>query len=116
MHSTVTDASDAPNLVGNRLAQDPRVRATGALTYSGLVDVTAQARYLGRQFEDDLNTLPIGSVVLLDARVAHTFNKWITVFAAGENLADRRYIVGRAGVDTLGAPRTIEVGAVLATR
>ncbi len=116
MHSTVTDAPDAPNLVGKRLAQDPRVRATGSVTYSGLVDVTAQTRYLGRQFEDDLNTLPIGSVVLLDARIAHTFNNWITVFAAGENLTDRRYIVGRAGVDTLGAPRTIEVGAVLATR
>ena len=116
MHSTVIDAPDAPNLVGKRLAQDPRVRATGSLTYSGLVDVTAQTRYLGRQFEDDLNTLPIGSVILLDARIAHTFNNWITVFAAGENLTDRRYIVGRAGVDTLGAPRTIEVGAVLATR
>lgn len=115
MHSTVTDAPDAPMLVGKRLAQDPRHRATGALTHSGVVEVTAQARYLGRQFEDDLNTLPIGSVVLLDARIAHTFNKRITVFAAGENLTDRRYIVGRAGIDTLGAPRTVEVGAILAT-
>lgn len=116
MHSTVVDAPDAPMLVGKRLAQDPRHRATGSLTYSGVVDVTAQLRYLGRQFEDDLNTLPIGSVILFDARIAHTFNKYITVFAAGENLTDRRYIVGRAGIDTLGAPRTIEAGAILTTR
>jgi outer membrane receptor protein involved in Fe transport len=116
MHATVTDAPDSPMLVGKRLAQDPRQRATASLVYAGPVEATARVRYLGNQFEDDLNTLPIGSVVLLDARIAHTFGKRITVFAAGENLADRRYIVGRAGVDTLGAPRTVEIGAVLATR
>lgn len=116
MHSTVIEAPESPMLVGKRLAQDPRHRATGSVTYTGPLEVTAVARYLGRQFEDDLNTLPIGSVVLLDARIARTLGRRITVFVAGENLANRRYVVGRAGIDTLGAPRTLEIGAVLATR
>lgn len=115
-HSSVVAAPAAPMLVGKRLAHDPRHRATGSVTYTGAVDVSAQVRYLGAQFEDDLNTLSMGAVVLVDARVARTLGKRITVFASGENLFDRRYLVGRAGIDTVGAPRTVEVGAVFATR
>jgi hypothetical protein len=32
------------------------------------------------------------------------------VFASGQNLFDRHYLVGRAGIDTEGAPRTFEAG------
>jgi len=31
-------------------------------------------------------------------------------FATGTHLFDRRYLVGRAGVDTIGAPRMLELG------
>jgi hypothetical protein len=37
-------------------------------------------------------------------------------FVVGQNLFDRRYLVGRAGIDTLGTPRTVEIGLALATR
>jgi outer membrane receptor protein involved in Fe transport len=32
------------------------------------------------------------------------------VFASAQNLFDRHYLVGRAGIDTEGAPRTFELG------
>lgn len=118
MDGKVIEAPDQPDLVGKRLAQDPRSRTTAGVTFDdpAFATVTAQVRYLGRQFEDDLNTLPIGAVTLVDARIAREIGKRITAFVAGENLFDRRYLVGRAGVDTQGAPRTFELGVVLATR
>jgi len=48
--------------------------------------------------------------VLVDARVERSLLAGLSVFAAGRNLFDRRYIVGRAGIDTEGAPRTFELG------
>lgn len=116
MHATVVEARD-PMLVGKRLAHDPKHRTTAAIVYDSprIATVTAQVRYLGPQFEDDLNTLPIGAVALVDARIARAISSNLAAFISGQNLFDRRYLVGRAGVDTLGAPRTLEIGLVLAT-
>src|SRR6185312_13484574 len=96
MDAVVAEAPDQPNLVGKRLAHDPHNRATGSITFDDprILSVTAQLRYLGPMFEDDLNTLPIGAVILCDARIARTLNRHFTVFATGENLFDRRYVVG----------------------
>ena len=117
MHAIVTEAAQAPMLVGKRLAHDPRHRSTAAVSYEDprIATVTAQVRYLGPQFEDDLNTLPMGATVLFDARIARPLGDKLAAFVAAQNLFDRRYVVGRAGIDTLGAPRTVEVGLVLAT-
>jgi iron complex outermembrane recepter protein len=118
MDAKVIEAPDQPNLVGKRLAHDPHHRTTASATFehARFATLTAQLRYLGPQFEDDLNTLRIGAVVLIDARIARALGRGLTAFVAGENLFDRRYIVGRAGIDTLGTPRTIELGLALATK
>jgi outer membrane receptor protein involved in Fe transport len=110
--ATVTAAPAQPDLVGKRLAQDPRHRTTAAVTYDSaqIATVTGEVRYLGRQYEDDLNTLGIGAVVLVDARVERNLVAGLSIFVSGQNLFDRRYIVGRAGIDTEGAPRTFELG------
>jgi iron complex outermembrane receptor protein len=114
----VTAAPAQPELVGKRLAQDPRHRATAAVTFDDarIAAISAEARYLGRQFEDDLNTLGIGSVVLVGLRAERDLIAGFSVFAAAQNLFDRRYIVGRAGVDTEGAPRTFEAGVAYRAR
>jgi outer membrane receptor protein involved in Fe transport len=113
----VATAPAQPNLVGKRLAQDPHHRAVAAVTYDsdGLATIVAQVRYLGPQFEDDLNTQPIGAVVLVDARAERSLGSGFSLFVAGQNLFDRRYLVGRAGIDTEGAPRTFEVGVAYHT-
>lgn len=108
----VTAAPANPDLVGKRLAQDPRHRATATLTFDdpSIAMVTAQVRYLGDQYEDDLNTLPMAGFTLVDAIAARRLTHGLSVFVAVENLLDERYLVGRAGVDTIGAPRMIQVG------
>ena len=118
MDTEVVESLDQPELVGKRLAHVPRQRTTYTATFDkpSLATITAQVRYLGTQFEDDLNTKPMDSALLVDARVARTFGHGLTGFLAGENLFDRRYLVGRAGVDTLGAPRTLELGVAFATK
>jgi iron complex outermembrane receptor protein len=108
----VTAAPVQPDLVGKRLAQAPRQRTTAAVSYdrARLATIAVQARYLGRQFEDDLNTQPIGAVILVDARAERGLGHGFSLFVSGQNLFDRRYLVGRAGIDTEGAPRTFELG------
>jgi outer membrane receptor protein involved in Fe transport len=113
----VTSAPAQPELVGKRLAQDPRNRSTAIVTYDNerIATLVAEVRYLGSQFEDDLNTQPIGSVVLCDARAERAVSHGFSVFVTGQNLFDRHYLVGRAGIDTEGAPRTFELGVAYHT-
>jgi iron complex outermembrane receptor protein len=113
----VTEAASQPDLVGKRLAQDPRHRSSAIVSYEieRLATLVGQVRYLGTQFEDDLNSQPIGAVVLVDARVERDLPRGFAVFLSGQNLFDRRYLVGRAGIDTEGAPRTFELGVTYHT-
>ncbi|HEX8111175.1 MAG TPA: TonB-dependent receptor, partial [Kofleriaceae bacterium] len=108
----VRSAPAQPDLVGKRLAQDPHHRSVAMVSYDNprIATLTAEMRYLGPQFEDDQNTQPIGSVVLFDARAERALAGGFSVFVTGRNLFDRHYLVGRAGIDTEGAPRTFELG------
>jgi outer membrane receptor for monomeric catechols len=98
--------------VGKELPQDPRNRASVFLAWDDprLFTVSVQATYTGQQYEDDLNTLPMGAVWLLDASVAWHATRFLDVYVAGQNLLDTMYLVGRAGVDTIGQPLFIRGG------
>ncbi|WP_420718283.1 TonB-dependent receptor [Pyxidicoccus sp. MSG2] len=109
---TVTLAPGQPELVGKQLAQDPRHRGTAIVTFDdpGLFTATVQLRVTGPQYEDDLNERGMGGYALVDVAASrHLFWK-LDLFAAVENLFDREYLAGRAGVDTLGPPLTARVG------
>jgi outer membrane receptor protein involved in Fe transport len=109
---TVTLALGQPELVGKQLAQDPRHRGTAIVTFDdpGLFTATVQLRVTGPQYEDDLNERGMGGYAVVDVAASrHLFWK-LDLFAAVENLFDREYLAGRAGVDTLGPPLTARVG------
>lgn len=63
---------------------------------------SAILRWVGPQFEDDLNQLPMGGYLVVDASVARRILPHLELFAAVENLLNRTYLVGRAGIDTVG--------------
>ncbi len=63
-----------------------------------------------KQYEDDLNTLPMWEVFLVDLYAAWHATRFLDVYAAVQNLFDVTYVVGRAGVDTVGQPRFIHGG------
>jgi outer membrane receptor protein involved in Fe transport len=110
--STVRSFPDNPALVGRRVAQVPRHQGTleARWRWGARARVAVRARFAGAQFEDDLNALPLAGFGTVDAVGAVTVARGLEVFAAGENLLDRRYPIGRTPVTTLGPPRSGRVG------
>lgn len=109
--STVLDFSANRTLEGLRLPQVARHQATFQARYSKEVTtVSLQGRIGGEQFDDDLNQLPLGGYVLLDLFASRRVTRSVEIFAAAENVFDRRYEVGRSGVITIGAPRLVRAG------
>jgi len=110
----VVEASQQRSLEGKRLAQVPEHTYTlgGRYQNPAWVNASATARFVGRQFEDDLNTLPLGSFVVVDLTLSRPFAKWGEAFVGVENLLDETYATGRTseGVVSIGAPRLIHGG------
>ncbi len=110
--SALTQSPGNPQLVGKQLAQDPVHRGTVSLTFDDPRFLTAslQARYVGRQFEDDQNQLAMPAFLIVDFYASRRLTGALEAYVAIENLFDREYLVGRAGIDTIGQPFTIRAG------
>jgi outer membrane receptor protein involved in Fe transport len=110
--SEVRAAPGNVELVGKQLAQDPAHRGTAIVTFhdSELFTATLQLRVTGPQFEDDLNERGMGGYAVVDAFISRRLVGGLQIFAAAENVFDRQYLVGRAGVDTIGQPLMLRVG------
>jgi iron complex outermembrane receptor protein len=110
--SRVTQEGAVGGLRGKRLAQDPRQRASALLFFDepAWFSASLQVRYLGAQYEDDLNTLRMRRYATVDVLVARRLCWQVELYAAIENLLDQTYLVGRAGVDTVGQPFLARVG------
>jgi iron complex outermembrane receptor protein len=114
----VRSAPGYPELVGRALPQDPlhRVALAVGLERPDLVRAALDLRWGSRQYEDDRNRLPMGGCAVVDLALSRPLGRGIELFGATENLLDRRCLVGRAGVDTVGAPRTLRAGLRLGAR
>jgi iron complex outermembrane receptor protein len=110
--SRVVAAPGSPQLVGKQLPQDPSQRASlsAAFDDSRLLTVSLQLNYIGLQYEDALNTLPMAQALLVNIFAAWHINRIVDLYLGVENLFNTQYLVGRAGVDTVGQPRFIHGG------
>ena len=73
-----------------------------------ILSAALQVRWLGPQYEDGSNALPIGrSTCSSISRVARRLVQGLEAFVTVENLFDRNYLVRRASVDTRGRPFSI---------
>jgi outer membrane receptor protein involved in Fe transport len=108
----VTDGGDYASLTGKELAQSPRHRATALLAYDEpkLVTLTGAVRYVASRYEDDQNTTVAKPFTVVDAMAARKLTHGLAGFVSVENVFDRRYVAQVAGVDTVGAPRLVQVG------
>jgi len=103
---------DYPPLDGLTVPQVPTwqgnvgVRGAGPL---GLA-LAAQMRVFGEQYDDDRNTLVLGSGAVVDLSVLRTAGRRTTLFFNLENLLDDQYEVGRSPVATYGQPFTVHGG------
>jgi len=108
----VTEAPGQPQLLGKQLPQAPEDMARLSLSFDdpGFLTVNVQVRYIGQQYENDINTLPMEDVVLTDLFASAHVTGRLDRFVAVENVFDETYLVGRSGVDTIGQPRFVHGG------
>ncbi|HEY6066823.1 MAG TPA: TonB-dependent receptor [Thermoanaerobaculia bacterium] len=113
--STVVAAPAARDLVGLRTPQTARHQGSVELKFDDprIATAAVSARWLGRQFEDDQNRLPLGAAFIADAFVARSVTAGLEAFVAVENVFDERSDVGRTPVRTIGPPRTVRAGVRL---
>ena len=103
-----------PSLLGLDVPQTPRHQFTFQASYSRpFILLGVQGRFGGNQFDDDQNTLLLRRYFVLDATASHTLRRGVELFAAVENLTNRRYDVGRTPVLTVGPPILARAGVRL---
>ena len=115
-HPTVSHARNAPQLEGRILAQSPEhVAVTGIDWTPGRWHATAQVRYVGRQYEDDLNTLALAPYTTVDLALGYDFNEHLSAMGRVENLFDTESEVGKTagGLVSIGAPRLVSLTVAL---
>jgi outer membrane receptor protein involved in Fe transport len=110
--SAVVSSRAAPELVGLRTPQVARHQGSLELVFddSRIVRAALQARWLGRQFEDDQNRLPLDPYFTVDVFLSRSVIAGLDAFAAAENVFGERSDVGRTPVRTIGPPRTLRAG------
>jgi outer membrane receptor protein involved in Fe transport len=101
-----------PAIEGNRVPQVPRYHiGAGVIAEAPRVATfTTQARFVGDQFEDDLNELVLENYVVVDASATRQITRQLNLFLGIENLFDVEYDVARTPVRSVGWPRTFRVG------
>jgi outer membrane receptor protein involved in Fe transport len=113
-HARVDGAAAASQLTGKRPAQAPALTLTAGARWRPLepLSLTADLRYEGTRFEDDLNLRPLKSGASLDLRTGWRLSTSSELFIAAENALDRNLPVGQTadGVTSYAAPRTVWVG------
>ena len=109
--ATVTSFSSNTSLVGLWIPQVPHHQFTLQARYvKPFVLVGVQGRYVGNQFDDDQNLLPLARFFALDAMVSHPLRPGVEVFVAAENLLNQQYQIGRTPVLTVGPPILARAG------
>ncbi len=101
-------------LDGLRPAQTPRHSLAGNLAWRGrgAARVALTARYVGSQYEDDLNEQLIPDALTFDAAASWPLTRSLSLEARGENLTDKLVVAGISGDGLVerATPRTLWIG------
>jgi vitamin B12 transporter len=100
-------------LKGKRPAEAPTTTITAGADWMPIKKLTldASVHWDSARFEDDLNTLKLGSAFVLDLRAEYEIREHISIFAAVDNVADANVATAdTTGVINYGEPRFYEIG------
>jgi outer membrane receptor protein involved in Fe transport len=101
-------------LNGLRPAQTPRhsLSATAAWRGANGGRASLAARYVGSQFEDDLNRQSLPAALILDAATSWPLAKSLALEARAENLTNKRVLaaISADGIMERATPRTLWIG------
>jgi outer membrane receptor protein involved in Fe transport len=110
----VTESPGQPEALGKATRGVPEHAVTARADYASarLGSLALTARWIGRRYEDDLNTLVLDPFFVLDARLARRVGTHWEVFGGVENLLGDEYVISRTanGRIRIGAPRLMQAG------
>jgi outer membrane receptor protein involved in Fe transport len=110
----VRAAGAAAALAGLRPAQTPRLTGAATLGWrgSGGLRASLTGRYVGAQFEDDLNAQSLPDAFTADLSLAVPLTARLALEARAQNVANARVFAGIGGDGTIerATPRTLWVG------
>jgi outer membrane receptor protein involved in Fe transport len=98
-------------IVGKHLQYVPEASAT--IDYAsriGSVGTGVSVSYIGQTYADDLNTEPLGTAMLLGARLRIPVANGAQLDVRADNLTDARYL---SSVDRYGPPAVLSIGVTL---
>ena len=111
VNSTVISFAANPVLIGLFLPQVPQNQFSVQASYLGQGwNAGVQMRFLGNQFDDDLNQLPLGQAFSLDAQVSRQIAQHTSIFFAVQNLTNDRFMIARTPVVNVGPPVFVRGG------
>jgi outer membrane receptor protein involved in Fe transport len=103
-----------PSLTGNRPAQAPPVTITGGATWLpfGKVKLDANLHWESARFEDDQNTMRLGSAFVLDLKASYLLTEALSAFVAIDNATNANIATAQAADGTIsyGQPHMWQVG------
>jgi outer membrane receptor protein involved in Fe transport len=110
--SKISSFPASPALVGLWIAQVPHNVLTFQGRYSNprIVTLSITGRMVGKQFDDDLNSFPLGRYFVLDAEAARSIGRGMEIFGAVENLFNVKYNTAATPVPQLGLPIAARIG------
>ena len=110
----VIATSNAPALIGKRLAQVPRHTLSAGFTWHApaALALTSRLRYVSEQFEDDENTLPLAAATTVDVGLSHPIGRGGEIFLSVENIFSVEVETGRVanGIESIAPPRLARAG------
>ncbi len=110
----ILDAGEGSDLNGKELAQVPQHSLSAALTYDNadLITTRLQARYTGKQYEDDLNTLTLDDFITVDVFLSRRMGKNTEILASVQNLFDAEIETAKTadGITSIGSPLSFTLG------
>ena len=103
-----------PSLTGNRPAQAPPATITAGTTWTPLsrLRLDADLHWESARFEDDQNTMRLGSAFVLDLKGAYRLTDVLSAFVSVENATNANIATAQAADGTIsyGEPRIYEIG------
>jgi outer membrane cobalamin receptor len=107
-----TNTPKQPAIQDKRVPQVPRYHiGVGVIAETPRVATfSVQARFVGDQYEDDLNELVLENYAVVDASATRPLARQVQLYFGVENLFNVEYDVGRTNVRTIGWPLTARVG------
>ena len=107
-----TNTPKQPAIQDNRVPQVPRYHVGAGIIADTphVATFSVQARFVGDQYEDDLNTLVLENYAVVDGSATRPLARQVQLYLGVENLFDVEYDTGRTNIRTIGWPLTVRAG------